>query len=365
MIPYLNLEPIHKDLEPEIVQALLKVYKNNNFILGEEVKLFEEEFADFCGTKYCIGVGNGLEALRLILEGYGIGNGDEVIIPANTYIATALAVSSCGANPVLIDIDKDSFNINPELIEDKITKKTKAIIAVHLYGRVAQMDLIMGIGRKYNLKVIEDSAQAHNAIYHHKKAGSLGDASGFSFYPGKNLGALGDAGAITTNDEDLYNRVKMLRNYGSDKKYHNLFKGCNSRLDEIQAAFLRVKLKYLEDWTVERRNIATFYNENINNKNIRLASPIISEEHVWHVYPVFCRQRDALKNYLYENGIDTLVHYPIPIHLQKAYEQLGKVEGDYPETEKACKEEISLPIWIGLKKNELNEIVNRINEFKI
>ena len=343
MIPYLDLRKIHHDIKGELSN-------------------FEEEYATFCGTDYCLGVGNGLDALHIILCAYAIGAGDEVIVPANTFIATALAVSYAGATPVLVDVDEASCNMDPGLVEEKITEKTKAIIAVHLYGRLADMEKISQIAKKYNLYVIEDAAQAHGAQGYGGKAGSLSNAAGFSFYPGKNLGAFGDAGAITTNDEDLYKKAKALRNYGSEIKYHHIYQGFNSRLDELQAAILRVKLKYLDQWTIRRREIADLYSHSINNKKIKKVKSS-KQDNVWHIYPVFCEERDKLKSYLKNNGIMTQTHYPIPVHLQQAYRDLGYREGDFPVAEHLADTELSLPIWYGMTEEQIEKVVLALNQF--
>ena len=362
MIPYLNLDRLHKPIEDEITRAINKVIINNWFIMGKELERFEEEYAAYCGTKYCIGVGNGLDALHIILKSYGIGAGSEVIVPADTFIATALAVSYAGATPVFVDVCKESYNIDPDLIEEKITEKTKAIIAVHLYGRLANIESINRIAKKYNLYVIEDAAQAHGAKTQGKSAGALGDAAGFSFYPGKNLGALGDAGAIVTDDEDLYQKAKMLRNYGSKEKYYHELQGNNSRLDEIQAAVLRVKLKYLEQWNIERRIIAQKYISKIHNEKIIL--PNVSEkDNVWHVFPILCEQRDELKQYLAEKGIFTQIHYPVPVHLQVAYKNLGYERGACPVAESIAERELSLPLWVGMREEEIEQIIEMVNGF--
>lgn len=362
MIPYLDLGKMHHGIQEEIAKAVNKVMEREWYILGEELNLFEEEYAAFCGTKYCIGVGNGLDALHIILSAYGIGDGDEVIVPANTFIATALAVSHAGATPVFVDVDEETYNMNPELLEEKITEKTKAIIAVHLYGRLADMEKICHIAKKYNLYLIEDAAQAHGAQLHGEKAGSLSNAAGFSFYPGKNLGAMGDAGAITTSDKSLYEKARALRNYGSNEKYHHIYRGFNSRMDEIQAAFLRVKLQYLDEWTAKRREIADFYLSHIQNKKIRLPD-CSGEDNVWHIFPVFCENRDGLQCYLQGKGIMTQIHYPIPIHLQQAYQDLNYQKGDCPVAEHLAVTELSLPIWYGMTKEQIEEIVLALNQF--
>jgi dTDP-4-amino-4,6-dideoxygalactose transaminase len=363
MIPYLNMSPMHESIRNEVFEALNKVYDKNWFIMGDELVQFEKEFAAYCGTSYCIGVGNGLEALHLILRAYGIGEGDEVIVPANTYIATALAVNYTGAKPILVDADFSSYNIDCSLIENHITDKTKAIIVVHLYGNPVNMEKIYDLAKKYQLKIIEDAAQAHNGKYKGQRVGSLGDAAGFSFYPGKNLGALGDAGAITTCDEELAKKVMVLRNYGSEVKYQNIYKGYNSRLDEIQAAILRVKLKHLDEWTKERQEIAAYYLENIKNSKLNLPGISDITENVWHVFPVLCADRDKLQIFLKDHNIATMIHYPIPIHLQEAYAEIGGKLGDYPVTERIAREELSLPIWIGMEKNIIRNIVEVINNF--
>ena len=291
MIPYLNLKVLHEPIREELDKVYKNVMDNNWYIMGSYLEKFENEFAEFCGAKYCVGVGNGLDALRIILQAYGIGAGDEVIVAANTFIASVLAITYVGATPVFVDAQMDTYTMDASLIEKKITSKTKAIMAVHIYGRTADMDKIKEIAQKYNLKVIEDAAQAHGARFQGKRTGNLGDAAGFSFYPGKNLGALGDGGAIVTNDRELADKMRSISNYGSEEKYHHRYKGCNSRLDELQAGFLSVKLRYLEEWNNERIRIAKIYNENI--KNSRLILPcedsFVEERNVFHIYPVLCK----------------------------------------------------------------------------
>lgn len=362
MIPYLNLQPLHDSIKEELRQAYENILDSNWFIMGEQLEAFEKEYANYCGTRFCIGVGNGLDALHLILRGYGIGKGDEVILPANTFIATALAVSYSGATPILVDCDENSYNINPTLVEHKITKHTKAIIAVHLYGKVADMESLRRISKTYNLKLIEDAAQAHGAVYKGNKVGNLADAAGFSFYPGKNLGALGDGGAITTNDERLVEKICALRNYGSIEKYHHKYLGFNSRLDEMQAAFLRVKLKYLDEWTKQRRKLATKYIEEISNDKYKLSSVEKQEENVWHIFPLLSKERTKIQKKLEENKIQAVIHYPIPIHLQESYKMLGYSYGDFPIAERISKEELSLPLWIGMKKETISYISQIICE---
>jgi dTDP-4-amino-4,6-dideoxygalactose transaminase len=349
----------------ELEKAFDTVVNSGWYILGNEVKQFEQEFASFCGTKHCIGVANGLDALILIIRAYkALGimqEGDEIIVPANTYIASILAISENRLIPVLVEPDINSYNINPALIEAKITTNTKAILVVHLYGQVAAMDEINALAKKYNLKVIEDSAQAHGAIYNGKRAGSLGDANGFSFYPGKNLGALGDGGAVTTNDDKLAEIIRALGNYGSHKKYENCYQGINSRLDEMQAAFLRVKLNYLDKETEKRRVIAEYYLENINNERIIL--PVINnrESHVWHLFVIRTQNRAELQKYLLDNGVQTLIHYPIPPHKQQAYKNWH--DFSYPITELIHQEVLSLPISPIQSMDDTKKVVAVINQF--
>ncbi|WP_457640390.1 DegT/DnrJ/EryC1/StrS family aminotransferase [Persephonella sp.] len=366
MIPFLDLKKINAQYRDEIIEAVTKVIDKGWYILGEEVEKFEREFANYCGTKYAIGVGSGLDALTLILLGYKelglLKDGDEVILPANTFIATALAVSKARLKVVLADVEESTFNIDPKEIEKKITEKTKVIIPVHLYGRVAPMNEILEIAKKHDLIVIEDACQAHGAIYNGKKAGSLGDAAAFSFYPGKNLGALGDGGAITTNDYELVEIIKALRNYGSFKKYYHNYKGVNSRLDEIQAAILRVKLRYLDDEIRKRRKIALFYVKKIRNPELLTPEiPLEYHEHVWHLFVVRVENREKFVNDLKNKGIETMVHYPVPIHMQKAYKELNKEK--YPITEQLSKEIVSLPIYPTLNEEYLEYIISVINEF--
>ena len=362
-IPFLNLEPMHSQIRDEIVEGFKKVYDRNWFILGQSVEAFEQEFSKYCNTNHCISCGNGLDALSIILRGYDIGECDEVIVPSNTFIATALAVSYVGAKVVFVEPNIQTFNIDINKIEAAITKKTKAIIAVHLYGRPAEVDKIKVLCKKYNIKLIEDAAQAHGAMYNGKKVGSFGDAAGFSFYPGKNLGALGDGGAIVTNDSILAQKVQAIRNYGSIIKYHNEYKGVNSRLDEIQAEFLRIKLKYLNKWNNDRQRSAKLYIERINNSKIILPYIDSVEESVWHVFAVRTEYRDELENYLKNKGIETLIHYPIPLHLQKAYNDLGYKTGDFPVAETISKTVLSLPLWYGMKDDEINYVISVLNQW--
>ena len=363
-IPFSTVAVMHREIETEMLEKFREVYENDWFIQGKEVEKFEEEFAAYCGAKYCVGCGNGMDALYLILKAYGIGAGDEVIVPSNTYIATALAVSYNGATPVFVEPRITSYNINSEEIEKSITDKTRAIMAVHLYGQPAEMEAILKIAKKYHLKVIEDSAQAHGATYRGKRTGNLGDAAGFSFYPGKNLGALGDGGAVVTNDKELADRVRALGNYGSDYKYHHIYQGNNSRLDEIQAGLLRVKLKELDRWNVRRVEIAKRYLNEITNPELTL--PITSKDctHVYHIFAVRCEHRDALEHYLNEKGIGTNKHYPIPMHLQKAYEELKIPKGALPVAEKISETELSLPMYYGMTEDEVSYVIEALNSWK-
>ena len=363
-IPFLDLKAPYLELKNELDGAYKRVMESGRYILGKECEAFENEFADYCGAKYCIGVGNGLEALHLILRAYGIGEGDEVIVPANTYIATWLAVSYVGAKLVPVEPDEKTYNINPALIEQAITKDTKAIMAVHLYGQPADMDPINALAQKYDLKVIEDAAQAHGAKYKGRRTGSLGDAAGFSFYPGKNLGAMGDGGAVTTNDPVLADQIKTLRNYGSKIKYHNEIKGYNSRLDELHAALLRVKLSKLDEWNERRKNVAHKYiHELHNSKDIIL--PYIPEwaEPVWHLFVVRHPERDELHDNLNNAGIGTLIHYPIPPHLSNAYADMGFKVGDFPITEQIAKSVLSLPMGPHVEKFKILNIIEEVSCF--
>lgn len=362
-VPFLNLEPMHSQIRPEIIKAFEKVYDRNWFILGKSVENFEEGFSRYCNTAYCIGCGNGLDALSIILRGYGIGAGDEVIVPSNTFIATALAVSYVGAKVVLVEPNLETFNIDVSKVEEAITKNTKAIIAVHLYGRAAEVDKLKLSCEKYKIKLIEDAAQAHGAIYKNRKVGSFGDAAGFSFYPGKNLGALGDGGAIVTNDIELSKKVSAIRNYGSNIKYHNEYKGVNSRLDEIQAEFLSVKLKYLDMWNKNRQQNAKLYLENIHNSKIILPYIDSAEDSIWHLFIIRTEQREALKKYLIDKRIETLIHYPIPIHLQEAYKELQYKVGDFPLAETLSNTSLSLPLWYGISEKEMTYVIDCLNNW--
>lgn len=367
MIPFLDLKAINAQYRDELVDACTRVIDSGWYIGGSELEQFEQQFANYCGTKYAIGVANGLDALILTLRAWKelgkLKDGDEVIVPSNTYIASILAISANNLTPVLVEPCVDSFNIDPKKVEAAITSKTKAILPVHLYGQLADMPAIMAIAKRHELLVLEDSAQAHGASLDVKRAGSWGDASGFSFYPGKNLGALGDSGAITTSDEELANTLRALRNYGSHEKYKNLFQGVNSRLDEIQAAMLNVKLSHLDNEITHRRKVANAYLEGLNNKAIILPKKEDDSAHVWHVFVIRCERRDELQKYLADNGVQTLIHYPIPPHKQQAYEEWNDMS--YPISEKIHAEVLSLPIGPTMSFDDANKIIQICNEFQL
>ncbi|HNY51294.1 MAG TPA: DegT/DnrJ/EryC1/StrS family aminotransferase [Smithella sp.] len=358
-IPFLDLKALYLEIKDELDAAYRRVMESGWYILGREVEAFEKEFAQYCGVKHCIGVGNGLEALHLIIRAMGIGPGDEVIVPANTYIATWLAVTYAGATPVPVEPDERTYNMDSNRIEKAVTPRTRAILPVHLYGQPADMEPIMEIAKKYNLKVIEDAAQAHGARYKGKRTGGLGDAAGFSFYPGKNLGAFGDGGAVTTNDDDLADRISVLRNYGSHKKYYNECKGFNSRLDELQAAFLRVKLKKLDEWNSRRQRIADVYLKELKGIE-QIVLPYVPRwaEPVWHLFIIRSPKRDALQKHLEQNGIQTMIHYPVPPHKQQAYVEMNHL--NLPITERIHQEVLSLPMGPTLSNEETKKIIDTI-----
>lgn len=362
-VPFVSFLPMEKELDTQLRAAFERVYKRSWYIEGVEDEAFEKVFAEYCDTKYCVGVGNGLDALMLALKALNVGEGDEVIVPSNTYIATALAVTYVGATPVFVEPDIRTYNIDVHKIESAITNKTKAIMPVHLYGQACDMDPLMEIAKKHRLYVIEDCAQAHGATYKGRKIGTFGDLAGFSFYPGKNLGALGDAGAAIGNDKELMDKVRAMGNYGSDYKYHHIYKGNNSRLDEMQAAFLSVKLTHLDKMNAERRNIADKYLQGIKNSEIIL--PYVPEytDPVWHIFAIRCDRRNELECYLKEKGIGTNKHYPIPMHLQECYQDLGYKEGDFPIAEEISRTELSLPLYYGMTDEEIQYVIESINEF--
>lgn len=366
MIKFLDLQKINLLYQQEIEQKLLDVFRSGWYLMGEEVKNFENNLAQYIDTKHAIGVANGLDALRLIFRAYielGVMKaGDEVIVPANTYIASILALSDNGLVPVLVEPDDSTFNLDITKIEEAITPKTKTILIVHLQGRIVFSDQLKAIANKYNLKIVEDNAQAIGATWKGIKSGNLGDAAGFSFYPGKNLGALGDAGAVTTNDDELAKTIRAIANYGSNQKYINIYKGLNSRLDELQAAVLDIKLKYIDNENESRRVIAKRFIAEINNPKIILPeNPQDEKEHVWHVFVVRSKDRDALQNYLSEKGIQTIIHYPIPPHQQEAYKELANLS--FPITEIMHNEVLSLPISSVLTEDEVTEIIYVVNQF--
>lgn len=361
-VPFATVARIHEQHKEELRQAYERVMDSNWFIRGVACAEFEEAFSDYCGTGYGVGCGNGLDALMLSLRAMGIGEGDEVIVPSFTFIATALAVAYAGAKPVFVEVDPETALLDPALIEAAITKRTKAIIAVHLYGQMAPMDEICAIAEKYGLKVLEDAAQSHGALYQGKRAGSWGDVGCFSFYPGKNLGAMGDAGGIVTNDQELAKKARAIANYGAETKYVHDYMGVNSRLDELQAALLRVKLKYLDQWNEERQAIAAQYLTEIHNPKISL--PVIKHgTPVWHLFVVHCEERDRLKSYLEEMGIGTNIHYPIPMHEQKAFAQYALPHDSFPIAKHLAKTVLSIPLFNGMTGEEISTVVETLKAF--
>jgi len=364
-VPFLDLRPQYLELKDQFDAAYRRVAESGRFILGPEVESFESEFAAYCGVRHCVGVGNGLDALHLIVRALDIGPGDEVLVPANTYIATWLAVSYAGATPVPVEPNERTYNIDSSRIEAAITKHTRAIIAVHLYGQAADMGPINEIASQYGLKVIEDAAQAHGARYQGQRVGALGDVAGFSFYPGKNLGAWGDAGAVVTNDDTLARRVRVLSNYGSQVKYYNERKGFNSRLDELQAAVLRIKLARLDEWNERRQKIAEEY-LHLLEESCDLTLPYVPDwaDPVWHLFVVRHPRRGLLQEYLNQNGVGTLIHYPLPPHLQAAYAEVGYEHGQFPISEKLADEVLSLPISSHLSELEIHHVAQQLSTFK-
>ena len=363
MIPFLDLKAQYDELRDELNDSISRVLESGHYILSQEVDAFEQEWAEYCGARRCVSLGNGLDALTLSLRALGIKKGDEVLVPSNTYIATWLAVSMTGAHPVAVEPDIMTYNIDPKKLEQALTEKTKAIIPVHLYGCPADLDEINSFAKKNNLFVIEDGAQAHGARYKGKRLGAHGDIVAWSFYPGKNLGAMGDAGAITTNNSDLADRIKTLRNYGSKIKYINEVQGVNSRLDPIQAAILRVKLRYLDAWNRRRTNISKIYDRKLRGSNIVLPTTSNHISHAWHLYVVRSPHRNQLADALKDNGIGTLIHYPIPPHLQKAYEEINANKGDFPIAEAIAESVLSLPMGPHVLESDAEFISNKIVEF--
>ncbi len=368
MISFLDLKEVNAQYESELKDSFSRILKSGWYIAGNELSEFEKQFSAYCGTKHAIGVANGLDALILTLRAWKelgkLKDGDEVIVQANTYIASVLAITENNLIPVLVEPNSETYNLSAESILAAITSRTKAILPVHLYGQISPMDEIIEIAKAHKLLILEDCAQSHGALLNGKKAGAWGDAAGFSFYPGKNLGALGDAGAITTNDDELADALKALRNYGSHKKYENLYQGVNSRLDELQAALLAVKLKYLDETNRRRQEIAKAYCSGIINELISLPYlPEHTSEHVWHLFVIQCDNRDKLQKFLSEKGIQTLIHYPTPPHLQHAYLELGLIEGSLPITESIHKKVLSLPMGPTLSDTEVQEVITALNEY--
>ena len=362
MVTFLSLKEVNNRFRAEIDARIKAILDRGWYLQGEENERFCGNFASFCGAKYAVGVANGLDAINLIVRGYGWGAGDEIIVPANTFIATILAISENGCTPVLVEPDVNTYCIDPDMIEAAVTPRTKAIVVVHLYGQACPMERIWEVARRHGLKVVEDAAQAHGAAYNGRRTGNLGDAAAFSFYPGKNLGALGDAGAVTTSDKALFEKVKAIANYGSDRKYHHVYKGVNSRLDEIQAAVLDVKLKYLDADNARRREIARFYRTSISNPEIALPQAYDEMAHVWHVFVVRCGDRDGLARFLEGRGVQTVIHYPTPPHLQGAYvEWAGR---SYPITEKIHREVLSLPISPTMTDDEAATVASAVNDWR-
>lgn len=364
-IPLVDLKAQYLSIKEEIDEAIQKVLNKCNFIMGDEVKLFEEELASFCSAKYAVGVSSGTDALLLALKAINIQPGDEVITVPNTFIATTEAITMAGGKIKFVDIDEETFNIDTNKIESAITNKTRAILPVHLYGQPANMDPIINLAKKYNLKVIEDAAQAHGAEYNNKRVGALGDIGIFSFYPGKNLGAYGDAGAVVTNDPDISHKIAMLRNHGRTKKYEHEYEGYNCRLDTLQAAILRVKLKYINSWNEARRNHAYSYRKLLQNTDIILPTEQKVSKHIYHIFAVRTADRDNLLNKLKNEGIGAGIHYPIPLHLQPAYRYLGYKAGDFPVTEKCAREIISLPMYPELDEVKIKKVAEAICKFTI
>lgn len=362
-VPFLDLRDAFLELKKQIDEAIARVLDSGYYLLGPELEAFEHEFAHYLGVEYCVAVGSGLDALHLAMKALGVGRGDEVLVPGLTYIATWLAVSYAGATPVPVEPDEATYNIDPARIEAAITPKTRGIIPVHLYGQPANMDGVLEVARRHNLWVLEDAAQAHGATYKGKCVGGFGMAAGWSFYPGKNLGALGDGGAVTTNDAELARQVRMLRNYGSQVKYFCEEKGFNSRLDEIQAAILRVKLQYLDEWNQRRRKVADFYLQELKDTNLVLPFVPTWANPVYHLFVVRSKQRDALRNQLQNAAIGTLIHYPVAPHLQEAYRELGLGAGTQPISERIHREVLSLPIGPHLTEDQAAAVVEAVHSF--
>lgn len=363
-VPFLNFQPMHAAIKAEMQEAFNRVYDSNWFVLGKEVEQFENAYATFNQVKHTVGLSNGLDALHLALKACGVGVGDEVIVPSNTYIATVLAASYVGATPVFVEPNRETYNIDPNRIEAAITSKTKVIMPVHLYGQACEMKAIMELAKKYKLYVIEDNAQSQGASFDGKITGSWGDINATSFYPGKNLGALGDAGAVTTNSDELAQKVRVFRNYGSQRKYYNEVIGHNMRLDELQSALLSVKLKKLHEWTTQRQQIAAWYDEALKDvEGIILPKIAEGATHVYHLYVIRTNKRDELQKYLHDKGVGTLIHYPIPPHLQEAYKELGYKKGDFAIAEEIADTALSLPLWPGMTHGDIEDISSLVKVF--
>lgn len=362
-IPFVDLRTQYQSIKSEVDEAVLAVFGRGDFILGQDVRLLEEEFATFCGVKHAIGVDSGLSAIDVALRAFNIGEGDEVITVANTYIATTLGVSATGAKPVLVECDPATYNIDPSKIEAAITDKTRAIVPVHLYGQTVDMDPILEIAKKHDLYVLEDAAQAHGAHYKGQRAGSMGDAAMFSFYPGKNLGAYGDGGMVVTNNDEAAETMRMFRNYGQSQKYHHEIKGYNRRLDTVQAAVLRIKLRYIDDWNAARNRHAAYYTEKLAETGFVL--PVVAEhsESIWHLFVIRTNKREQLMAYLNERGISSGIHYPIPIHMQDAYSEMNHLKGQFPLTEQYASEIVSLPMFPELTIEQLDYVIDALKVF--
>jgi dTDP-4-amino-4,6-dideoxygalactose transaminase len=364
MIKFLDIQAINAQYAEELKAAATRVIDSGWYLMGNELASFEQNYAAFCGVQHCLGVGNGLDALRLIFRGYielgVLQEGDEVIVPIHTYIASVLAITDCGLTPIFVEPDPETCNIDTAKIEEKISPKTKAILTVHLYGQISTDEQMLALCKQYNLKLVEDAAQSHGAIWQSKVSGGIGDAAGHSFYPGKNLGALGDAGAVTTNDGELAQVIDALRNYGSHVKYENKYQGLNSRMDELQAAFLNIKLAHIQKDIEGRRRVANYYLEHLKSPDIKLPKVLNPEQHVWHLFVIQTENRDKLQQYLSSNGVGTLIHYPIPPHLQQAYKHLGYKKGDFPIAEQLAQTIISLPIWGEMSIELVDEITKII-----
>lgn len=363
-VPYLSFDKTNEQTRKESLSAFERFFDNKWFILGNEVKQFEQTFAHYCNSNHCIGVANGLDGLIISLKVLGIGSGDEVLVASNSYIATVISISNVGASPVFVEPDRRTYNLDPNKLEAAITPRTKAIMPVHLYGQPCEMDRIMEIADKYDLVVIEDNAQGHGGTFNGQITGSFGHCNATSFYPTKNLGALGDAGAITTNDSELAEKCSIIRNYGSSKRYYNTYKGMNSRLDECQAALLNVKMNYLDGWNKERQKIASWYDKNLKEiPGIILPYIHPKATSVFHIYLIRTHLRDELQRFLKEKGVGTLIHYPVPPHLQEAYGELGYQAGDFPIAEELAKTSLSLPLFVGMTEEQMNYVCEQIKAF--